>query len=105
MQADGNLKNVSGVKGECVLSKHLSFFHPVTGFPPDALHYFLEGIVPVELSLCLKDLISKGNISFDELNHCIKSFPYKDSDRVNKPKVLTKSGFTKGTVSGNAHEN
>lgn len=65
----------------------------------------MEGVVPVELSLCLKDLISKRNISFDELNHCIKSFPYKDSDRVNKPKVLTKSSFTRGTIGGNAQEN
>jgi len=73
----------------------LVFFPPVTGVPPDALHDLLDGIEPVKLSLCLKDLISKRNISFDELNHCIKSFPYKDSDKVNKPKVLTKSSFIK----------
>jgi len=99
------LRSVNGVKRECVLSKHLSFFHPITGFPPDALHDLFEGIVPIELSVCLKDLISKGFISYDELNSCIKSFPYKDSDRVNKPKVIAKSSFAKGTVGGNGHEN
>ncbi|KAK0137892.1 hypothetical protein N1851_025902 [Merluccius polli] len=45
---------ISGVKGECALSKHLTYFHPITGFPPDLLHDIFEGIVPVELSLCLK---------------------------------------------------
>lgn len=52
------LTSVNGVKQECVLSKHLASFHPVTGFPPDILHDFFEGVIPVELSLCLKDLIS-----------------------------------------------
>jgi len=28
VQTDGNLQNVNGVKRECVLSKHLSFFIP-----------------------------------------------------------------------------
>lgn len=54
---------VYGVKQKCVLSKHLPYFHPITAFPPDVLHDIFEGIVPAELSLCLKDLISKGFIS------------------------------------------
>lgn len=40
---------VNGVKKACVLHKHLSHFHPVTGFPPDILHDFFEGVVPTEL--------------------------------------------------------
>lgn len=101
VQTGESLQNVSGMTWECVLSTCLSFILSLVSL---LIHYmiFLEGIVHAELSLCLKDLISKGNISFDELNHCIKSFLYKDSDSVNKPKVLTKSSFTKG---GNAHEN
>lgn len=35
-----NVAHVNGVKNECALSKHLSYFHPVTGFPPDILHDF-----------------------------------------------------------------
>lgn len=45
-----NVSHVNGVKCECVFSKHLSYFHPVTGFPPDILHDFFEG---VELLNCL----------------------------------------------------
>lgn len=32
-----------GVKQSCVLSDHLSYFHPITGFPPDILHDLFEG--------------------------------------------------------------
>ena len=39
-----------GVKQSCVLSDHLSYFHPVTGFMPDVLHDLFEGVVPVELA-------------------------------------------------------
>lgn len=52
----------------------------------------------VELSLCLKCLISKGFITFEVLNDCIKSFPFKYSDKVNKPQKIPKESFEKGTV-------
>jgi len=41
-------QSVNGVKRECVLSKHLSYFHPVTGFPPDIVTVSLgsEGAGP-----------------------------------------------------------
>lgn len=104
LQKGDQPQSLNGVKKECVLSKHLSYFHPITGFPADVLHDFFEGIIPVELSLCLKDLISKGFISLDELNICIKSFPYKYADRVNKPQKIPKSSFAKGTIGGNGHE-
>ncbi|KAK0130960.1 hypothetical protein N1851_034359 [Merluccius polli] len=95
---------VNGVRSSCVLSK-LSFFHPVTGFPPDLLHDLFEGVVPVELCLCLKELIRKGFITFDGLNNRIKQFPYKFSDLVNKPPPITKSSLASGKVKGNGHEN
>ena len=39
---DGNLAHVNGVKRECVLSKHLSHFHPITGFPQTYCMTFLK---------------------------------------------------------------
>lgn len=39
------------------------------------------------------------------LNDCIKSFPFKYSDKVNKPQKIPKASFEKGTVGGNGHEN
>lgn len=105
LQSGDELRSLRGVKKECVLSKHLSYFHPITGFPADVLHDFFEGIVPVELSLCLKDLVSKRFISHETLNSRIKSFPYKYADRVNKPQKIPKLSFAKGTIGGNGHEN
>lgn len=52
-----------GVKRECVLSKHLTFFHPIRGFPTDVLHNTLEGIVQFELSICLKELIKRDTLA------------------------------------------
>lgn len=98
-------QSVNGVKRACVLSKHLSYFHPITGFPPDILHDFFEGVIPVELCLCLKELIRKGFITFDGLNSRIKHFPYTYSDKVNKPQQITKASFGNGRISGNGHEN
>lgn len=57
--------SVDGVKRECPLNR-LTGFHACQGFPPDFLHDVLEGIVPVELSLCLVDFISKKYFTLDE---------------------------------------
>lgn len=39
----------------------------------DVKHDFFEGDIPVELSLCLSDLISKVYITLEGLNHSIKT--------------------------------
>ncbi len=95
---------VDGVKSDCVLNK-LTYFHTVTGFPPDVLHDLLEGIVPVELSLCLGKLISDKYFTLEELNTAIQSFPYSFSDKTNRPQRLTQTFKVNGTIGGNGHEN
>lgn len=54
VQENNTLSSCFGVKSSCVLHDSLSYFHPVTGFPPDILHDILEGIIPMELSLCIR---------------------------------------------------
>ena len=71
LERNKTLTNVNGVTSECVLQKHLSFFHTITGFPPDVLHDLLEGIVPFELALCLQKLIAEKYFSLDKLNRII----------------------------------
>lgn len=51
LRENEHLKSVEGVKRDCVLNK-LSYFHCITGFPPDFLHDLLEGIVPLK-SVCV----------------------------------------------------
>ena len=95
---------VDGVKRDCVLNK-LTYFHCVTGFPPDFLQDLFEGIVPVELCLCLKTLIAKKYFTLEELNTAIQHFPYTFSDKTNRPQAIPKAFRLKGTVGGNGHEN
>ena len=98
-------ENDYGVKRNCVLSDHLSFFHPITGFPPDILHDLFEGVVPVELALCLKGLMTKTYFSLEDLNKAISSFPYQHSDKVDHPHPIPLTFATRGTIGGNGHEN
>lgn len=104
LQASTNAKKY-GVKESCPLTETLKHFHVVNGYPPDILHDFLEGIVPLELVVCLKALISKTLISLVALNDAIKQFPYTYSDRTNQPQLIPKTFSSKSTIGGNGHEN
>lgn len=97
--------SLCGVKRDCVLRQSLTHFHPITGFPPDILHDLLEGIVPAELCLCIKEMIQLQHFTLEWLNQKIMSFPYQFSDKVDKPKPLPKTLMSKGTIGGNGHEN
>lgn len=94
-----------GVKSSCVLRDSLDYFHPITGFPPDVLHDLLEGIVPVELSLCIKTLIQMKYFTLEYLNQKIASFPYQHADKVDRPQPIPKTFLSRGTIGGNGHEN
>ncbi|XP_041951021.1 uncharacterized protein LOC121711457 isoform X1 [Alosa sapidissima] len=94
-----------GVKADCVFRQSLRHFHPITGFPPDILHDLLEGIVPVELPLCLQEMIRLKYFTLDFLNTKICTFPYKGTDKSDKPKPIPKTFMAKKTIGGNAHEN
>ncbi|CAL9691333.1 unnamed protein product [Knipowitschia caucasica] len=94
-----------GVKRQCPISGKLSHFHVTSGYPVDPLHDLLEGIVPVEISLCLDVFIRKKYFSLQELNHSIRSFPYKWSDKANSPQPIAPNFTSRKSVGGNAHEN
>lgn len=94
-----------GVKRECVLTKNLSHFHVVSVFPPDIAHDAFEGIVPVELAYCLASMTSKKLFTLDGLNKAILAFPYKWSDKTNKPHAVPQSLLGWKTIRCNAHEN
>lgn len=94
-----------GVKGDCVSRVSLCFFHPITGYPPDILHDLLEGIVPIELCLCIKEMIRLKYFTLEYLNQRIRSFPYQHSDKVNRPHPVLKTSLAWGTIGGNGQEN
>lgn len=95
---------VDGLKKDCPL-RRLAHFHPAKGFPPDFLHDLLEGIVPVELCMCLSDLIAKKYFTLNDLNERIGSFPFQFYDKTNRPQTVPANFSKKGTIGGNGHEN
>jgi len=89
-----------GVKRDCVLRQHLHHFHPITGFPPDVLHDLLKGLVPVELVLCIQEMISRKYFTLEYLNRKIASFSYQHTDKVDKPQPIPKTFTGKRTIGG-----
>lgn len=85
---DASLVKQYGVKDGCFLSERLEHFHTIGGFPPDIMHDLMEGVIPIEMSLCINDLVSRKLISLESLNQTIKEFPYKFSDKVDQPQVI-----------------
>lgn len=102
---ENSLSNCFGVKRKCVLSEKLSHFNVTAGFPPDIVHDLFEGIVPVEIALCLTVLISKKYFTLVTLNKAIEDFPYKWTDRTNRPHPVPLTYASRKTIGGNAHEN
>lgn len=73
VQERDTLSSHFGFKGYCVLCESLNYLHPITGFPPDLLHDLLEGIISVELSLCIKEMIQLNYFTLDHFNQKITS--------------------------------
>lgn len=95
---------VDGLKRVCLLSR-LAHFHPAKGFPPDFLHDVLEGIVPVELSICLSDLNASKYLTLNDLNDRIASFPFQFLTKLTDLRHYKQTSQKKGTIGGNGHEN
>ena len=95
---------VDGLKKDCPLSR-LAHFHPAKGFPPDLLHNILEGVVPVELCICLSDLIAKTYFTLNDLNDRMASFPFQFYDKTNRPQTIQTNFSKNGTIGGRRREN
>ncbi|KAK0135157.1 hypothetical protein N1851_029028 [Merluccius polli] len=87
---ENKLPNYYGVKSNCVLSKHLSYFDISTGFPPDIMHNCIH---------------QKKYFTLFKLNEAISSLNFKCTDKTNRPHPVALSFVSKKTVGGNAHEN
>lgn len=92
-------------KRHCAVTQRLNHCYVTTGYPPDVLHDLLEGIVPMELALCLDIFIKKKYFSPEGLNSIIKHFPYKWKDRTTCPQGIPPNFASHKTTGGNAHEN
>ena len=102
---ENSLNCLFGVKTKCVLSENLSYFSVTESFPSDIAHDLFEGIIPVEIALCLDVLISKKYFTLAHLNEAITAFPFKWTDKTNRPHLVPLTYTTRRTIGGNAHEN
>lgn len=94
-----------GVKKVCPLTEKLKHFHFVTGYPPDVLHDLFEGIIPLELALCLNVFIKKQYFTLIQLNESITQFPYNWIDKTDHPQPIPLNFASRKSIGGNAHEN
>lgn len=100
---DPNFKSIYGVTGPCVFNK-LSYFDITKAFPPDVMHDFLEGIVPLVLKSVLKALHRDKTISIQEVNDSLRKFCYGHNDCPSKPVLITEKVALDGNISGTAVE-
>jgi hypothetical protein len=78
---------VTGIKKQCILNE-LQHFHVMENNSVDAMHDFLEGIVPFELGLLLVELSTSKYVTLETLNLAISSFNYGAADRNSRPPTL-----------------
>lgn len=94
-----------GVKSVCCLKIchfQIDNFSVTESFP--SAHDLFEGIIPDEIALCITVLISKKYFTLANLNEAI-TFPFKWTDKTNRPHLVPLTSATKRTIGGNAHEN
>ena len=99
------LVHCCGVKKGCPITEKLSYFHFVTGYPPDLPHDLFEGIISLELALCLNMFIHKKYFTLTELNKSITQFPYKFTDKTDCPEPIPANFASRKSIGGNASEN
>ena len=93
-----------GIRGRCVFSE-LTYVKPLKLCPPDVMHDFLEGVVPIVVCVALSSLMGKLKLSIDDINEAIQSFQYGKSDKTNKyGPIISKAHLKKLSIPGTASE-
>ena len=78
------VRHASGIVGKCVFSE-IPGLDVTQLCPPDVMHDFMEGVVPVLICLSLLDIISNTHgLNIDKLNDVMSSFKYGSSDVKNR---------------------
>lgn len=87
IEADENLKTTYGVRKNSPFNQ-LQYFHVSEGLPPDIAHDLFEGVCPIIMGKVLTKFVCNKIISVEKINDVICNFPYKLSDKSNKPSPL-----------------
>lgn len=68
------------------------------------MHDLLEGVIHIEMAVCLNDLIDRKYITLEYVNRTIKPFPYKFIDKTDQPQINPAAFASRGKIGGNGHE-
>ena len=69
--------------------------------PVDVMHILLEGVVPIQIGLLLKQVVLQDElISLNEINRKLASFPYSYFEVDTKPSTITISSVQDGDLTG-----
>ncbi len=73
-------KAIYGVTGGCPFDK-LDYFDVTTSLPPDVMHDFLEGVVPLVLRLVLSKAHREKVITIQEFNEELRKLAFGQNDK------------------------
>lgn len=80
------------------------FWHTAQVFPPDVMHGFLEGIVPLISKSLLKVMHREKTVAIQEVNDILKRFYFGQNDRRYKLVLIPEKVALDGNISGTAAE-
>lgn len=103
VEDDPHCRSVYGVTGPCAFNK-LSYFDTTNAFPPDVMHDFLEGVIPLVLKSVVKALHEDKTVTIQEVNDSIRTFSFGQNDCTSKPALISEKVALDGNISGTAVE-
>lgn len=93
----------TGLKEPCVFNQ-LNSFHFTSNFIVDVMHDICEGVANVDMCLILNYYIDNNIFSLLHLNARIKAFSFSDTNKSNRPPVITEKRLKSGDLGFNASE-
>lgn len=100
-ESTGISKQTYGVVSECPFTE-LNYFDVTKNFPPDLMHDFLEGVVPLVITRVIQALHFLHIVSLSQINAELDAFKIGRNERANLPQKLPQSVLKKNTLSGSA---
>ena len=92
-----------GVVKECLFAE-LHYFDVTRAFPPDLMHDFLEGIIPIVVCKVITALHHLKIVTLNDVNSELEAFTFGKNDRGNIPQALPQS-VLKRKLPGSAAQN
>ncbi|XP_065675796.1 uncharacterized protein LOC136092003 [Hydra vulgaris] len=86
VKTDKSLSSVYGVNSHCSLSS-LQYFNAIECFQPDFMHDGLEGLLSVNFSIVVRNLIKEKLFTIIQLKEEIANFKYGIPDICDKPAI------------------